>query len=64
MHPHVISRLLPEEDAIDDLDDDDEEPDTSVPGDLWFRTRTRQDARGRVVYFRTAAAMRLSGGWV
>lgn len=38
MHPHVMSRLLPEEDAIDDLDDDDE-PDTSLPGDLWFRIR-------------------------
>jgi hypothetical protein len=30
--------LLPEEDAIDDPDDDDE-TDMTIPGDLWFRTR-------------------------
>jgi hypothetical protein len=30
--------LLPEEDAIDDPDDDDE-TDPTLPGDLWFRTR-------------------------
>lgn len=28
--------LLPEEDAIDDPDDDDE-ADPTLPGDLWFR---------------------------
>lgn len=30
-------RLLPEEDILDDGDDDDD-PDVSIPGDLWFRT--------------------------
>jgi hypothetical protein len=28
--------LLPEEDAIDEPDDEDE-PDPNLPGDLWFR---------------------------
>lgn len=28
--------LLPEEDALDDLDEDDE-TDVTLPGDLWFR---------------------------
>ncbi len=32
---HVLN-LLPEEDALDDLDEDDE-ADPTVPGDLWFR---------------------------
>jgi hypothetical protein len=31
-------RLLPEEDALDDPDDDGE-ADLSLPGDLWFRHR-------------------------
>jgi len=29
--------LLPEEDVLDDLDDDDADP--TIPGDLWFRAR-------------------------
>jgi hypothetical protein len=38
MHPQMTTRLLPEEDAIDDLEDDDE-ADPTLPGDLWFRLR-------------------------
>ena len=42
--------LLPEEDALDDPDDDDE-ADPSLPGDLWFRRRMatvlNSAARGR-----------------
>lgn len=33
----MFHQLLPEEDVLDDLDDDDE-ADPSVPGDLWFLT--------------------------
>jgi hypothetical protein len=33
--PIASRRLLPEEDAIDDPDEDDE-ADPTVPGDLWF----------------------------
>jgi hypothetical protein len=32
--------LLPEEDALDDLEDDDE-ADPTLPGDLWFVVRER-----------------------
>jgi hypothetical protein len=32
----LVFSLLPEEDAIDDPDEDDE-ADPTVPGDLWFR---------------------------
>jgi hypothetical protein len=32
----MIRDLLPEEDALDDPDDDDE-ADPTLPGDLWFR---------------------------
>ena len=35
MPPPLTPRLLPEEDAIDDLEDD-EEADPNLPGDLWF----------------------------
>lgn len=36
-HPPLPSQhLLPEEDAIDDPDEDDE-ADPTVPGDLWYR---------------------------
>ena len=35
---HMIRKLLPEEDVLDDPDDDDE-ADSSLPGDLWFRRR-------------------------
>lgn len=31
-----LMNLLPEEDALDDLEEDDE-ADPTVPGDLWFR---------------------------
>jgi hypothetical protein len=34
----TIPHLLPEEDALDDPDDDDE-ADPSLPGDLWFHSR-------------------------
>jgi hypothetical protein len=34
----MIRRLLPEEDALDDPDDDDQ-ADPTLPGDLWFRRR-------------------------
>ena len=34
--------LLPEEDALDDPDEDDE-ADPSLPGDLWFITRAIGD---------------------
>jgi hypothetical protein len=34
----MIRNLLPEEDALDDPDDDDE-ADPALPGDLWFRRR-------------------------
>jgi hypothetical protein len=36
----MIRNLLPEEDALDDSDDDDE-ADPSLPGDLWFRNKSR-----------------------
>jgi hypothetical protein len=53
----MIRNLLPEEDALDDPDDDDE-ADPTLPGDLWFRRRMPAvlksavcgRARGRVVY--------------
>jgi hypothetical protein len=53
----MIHNLLPEEDALDDPDDDDE-ADPTLPGDLWFRgrlpglqmTRGCGRASGRVVY--------------
>jgi hypothetical protein len=55
----MIRNLLPEEDALDDPDDDDE-ADPSLPGDLWFRSKSRvaikPDVRGMamgpVVYSR------------
>jgi hypothetical protein len=31
--------LLPEEDALDDPDDDEADP--TLPGDLWFLSRSR-----------------------
>ena len=40
----MIRNLLPEEDAIDDPEDDDE-ADPTLPGDLWFR-RERSAAPG------------------
>jgi hypothetical protein len=53
----MIRHLLPEEDALDDPDDDDE-ADPTLPGDLWFRRQldsalkrgVRGRASGRVVY--------------
>src|SRR5688500_5136523 len=53
----MIPHLLPEEDALDDPDDDDE-VDPTLPGDLWFRRQMRaalktaagERARGPVVY--------------
>ena len=58
----MICNLLPEEDALDDPDDD-EEADPTLPGDLWFRgrlsglqmTRGRRRASGPIVYFETFA---------
>ena len=55
----MTRNLLPEEDAIDDPDDDDE-ADPTLPGDLWFRSNSRaamkSDVRGKatrpVVYSR------------
>ncbi len=55
----MTRNLLPEEDALDDPDDDDE-ADPTLPGDLWFRrqspsalkTGVRGRASGRVVYSR------------
>jgi len=35
----MIRNLLPEEDALDDLDDDDE-ADPTLPGDLWFLSQS------------------------
>jgi hypothetical protein len=35
----MIRHLLPEEDALDDPEDDDE-ADPTLPGDLWFRHRS------------------------
>jgi len=54
----MIHNLLPEEDALDDPDDDDD-ADPTLPGDLWFRRRRpvgmntcmRGWAAGGVVYF-------------
>ena len=47
----MIRNLLPEEDALDDPDDDDE-ADPTLPGDLWFRhqlpSAVEQAVRGRV----------------
>jgi len=58
----MIRNLLPEEDALDDSDDDDE-ADPSLPGDLWFRNKSRvamkTDVRGMamgpIVYSRAFA---------
>ena len=36
----MIRHLLPEEDALDDPDEDDE-ADPTLPGDLWFRRQKR-----------------------
>lgn len=36
----MIRNLLPEEDALDDPDDDDE-ADPTLPGDLWFLIQSR-----------------------
>jgi hypothetical protein len=38
MLERTIPHLLPEEDALDDLDED-HEADPSLPGDLWFHSR-------------------------
>jgi hypothetical protein len=35
----MIRNLLPEEDALDDPDDD--EADSTLPGDLWFLGQSR-----------------------
>jgi hypothetical protein len=40
------SRLLPEEDILDEPDDDDGF-DTSLPGDLWFRSVDRDSPASR-----------------
>jgi hypothetical protein len=36
----MIRNLLPEEDALDDPNDDDE-ADPTLPGDLWFLNESR-----------------------
>jgi hypothetical protein len=36
----MIRYLLPEEDALDDPNDDDE-ADPTLPGDLWFHSQSR-----------------------
>ena len=41
--------FTPEEESIDDLLGDDEEPDPLTPGDLWFRAASG-GGDGRVVY--------------
>jgi hypothetical protein len=38
----MIRHLLPEEDALDDPDDDDD-ADPTMPGDLWFRRLRQSD---------------------
>jgi hypothetical protein len=38
------SFLLPEEDALDELDEDDE-PVLTLPGDLWFRVKVPNISR-------------------
>jgi hypothetical protein len=35
------SRLLPEEDAIGDPDDPEDDQDDTLPADLWYRAVTR-----------------------
>jgi len=55
----MTRNLLPEEDALDDPDDD-EEADPTLPGDLWFRHEFRVAMKAGVggsaiwpiVYFR------------
>jgi hypothetical protein len=55
----MTHHLLPEEDALDDPDDDDD-ADPTLPGDLWFRhwsaaelkTGVHGRAAGHVVYSR------------
>ena len=55
----MIRNLLPEEDALDDPDDDDE-ADPNLPGDLWFLSQSRAArkssfggrASGPIVYSR------------
>lgn len=42
--PLRFLNLLPEEDALDDPDEDDE-ADPTVPGDLWFRDLTPGSTR-------------------
>ena len=39
-------RLTPEEDAIGDPEDEDEEIDDTLPADLWFRERRSDGAVG------------------
>jgi hypothetical protein len=46
----MTHRLLPEEDAIDDPDANDD-VDPTIPGDLWFRRE-----RGRRVVYSAAVA--------
>ena len=43
----MIRNLLPEEDALDDPDDDDE-ADPTLPGDLWFLSQSRAAMRSDV----------------
>ena len=55
MKPSLPYRLLPEEDAVDEADEETD-PDLTVPGDLWFVLVSLQ-CRGqkpgkRVVYSR------------
>ena len=40
----MIRNLLPEEDALDDPDDDDD-ADPTLPGDLWFLNQSRADRK-------------------
>jgi len=61
----MTHNLLPEEDALDDPDDDDE-ADPTLPGDLWFRRRlpaalmrgVRGRAPGHVVYSQAFVPLR------
>jgi hypothetical protein len=61
MSSYHSGNLLPEEDAIDDPEDEDE-ADPTIPGDLWFRfpaSSRSTEPRGtrRILAFGQAAAV-------
>jgi hypothetical protein len=58
----MIRYLLPEEDALDDPEADDD-ADPTLPGDLWFRRQSRAALR-KGVHRRASRSVVYSGAFV